>query len=67
MALGIWLIVLWMAFMVLVGIVLFVWGWRRGQFRDVEASKIRMLEDPDPEPWPRKARSARAREGGEIA
>ena len=59
MALGVWLIVLWMLFMVLVGGVFFVWGWRSGQFRDVEASKRTMLEDRDPEPWPAKRRPAR--------
>lgn len=56
MALGVWLIVLWMAFMVLVGVGLLAWGWRRGQFRDVESSKHSMLADRDPEPWPRTTR-----------
>jgi cbb3-type cytochrome oxidase maturation protein len=55
MALGVWLIVSWMVFMAAVGVVLFAWGWRRGQFRDVESSKRAMLEDRDPEPWPRAA------------
>jgi len=59
MALGVWLIVAWMAFMALVGGALFAWGWRNGQFRDIEASKYRMLEDRDPEPWSRKTHSAR--------
>ena len=52
MALGVWLIVMWMAFMVMVGGALFAWGWRNGQFRDLEKSKYRMLEDRDSEPWP---------------
>jgi len=55
MTLGVWLIVMWMAFMVLVGGMLFVWGWLGGQFRDIEESKYRMLEDRDPAPGPRKA------------
>ena len=59
MVLGVWLIVAWMAFMALVGGALFTWGWRNGQFRDIEASKYRMLEDCDPEPWPRKTHPAR--------
>jgi cbb3-type cytochrome oxidase maturation protein len=59
MALGVWLIVAWMAFMALVGGALFAWGWRNGQFRDIEASKYRMLEDRDPEPWSRKTHPAR--------
>ena len=56
---GVWLIVGWMAFMVMVGGALFAWGWRNGQFRDIEESKYRMLEDRDSEPWPRKTHSAR--------
>jgi cbb3-type cytochrome oxidase maturation protein len=55
MVLGVWLIAAWMAFMVVVGVAFFVWGWRSGQFRDVEASKLTMLEDREPEPWPRNA------------
>ena len=55
MALGVWLIVSWMVFMVVIGVVLFAWGWRSGQFRDVESSKRTMLEDREPEPWPRAA------------
>ena len=43
MALGVWLIVAWMVFMVVIGVVLFAWGWRSGQFRDVESSKRAML------------------------
>ncbi len=66
MALGVWLIVGWMIFMVGVGVALFIWGWRRGQFRDVEASKRTMLEDREPEPWPRKAPGRRQAEGGEV-
>lgn len=55
MVLGVWLMASWMAFMVVVGIAFFAWGWRSGQFRDVEASKRTMLEDREPEPWPRRA------------
>ena len=67
MALGVWLIVSWMVFMVVIGVVLFAWGWRSGQFRDVEASKRAMLEDRDPEPWPRAAARPRRAERGEAA
>ena len=59
MVLGVWLIASWMLFMVVVGIAFFVWGWRNGQFRDLEESKYRMLEDRDSEPWPRKTHPAR--------
>ena len=66
MALGVWLIVAWMVFMVVIGVVLFVWGWRSGQFRDVESSKRTMLEDRDPEPWPRGAAGRRPAGRGEA-
>ena len=66
MALGVWLIVSWMAFMVVIGVVLFTWGWRSGQFRDVEASKRVMLEDREPEPWPRAAVRPRPEGRGEA-
>jgi cbb3-type cytochrome oxidase maturation protein len=66
MALGVWLIVAWMVFMAVVGVVLFVWGWHSGQFRDVESSKHTMLEDRDPEPWPRAAARPRPAERREA-
>jgi len=47
-----WVVVGWMAFVALTGIVLLVWGWKRGQFRDIEEAKYRMLEEIEPEPWP---------------
>ena len=56
MSLGIWLLVAWMIFMVFIGIAFLVWGWRKGQFRNIEEPKYRMLEDREPEPWPRKKR-----------
>ena len=59
MVLGVWLIASWMLFMLLVGIAFFVWGWRSGQFHDVEASKRTMLVDREPEPWPRRAAGRR--------
>jgi cbb3-type cytochrome oxidase maturation protein len=54
MPLGLWLLVGWMIFMTLVGIAFIVWGWRKGQFRDIEEAKYKMLEDIEPQPWPRK-------------
>ncbi len=66
MYLGVWLIASWMAFMVVVGVAFFVWGWRSGQFRDVEASKRTMLEDREPEPWPRRAAGRRSAGRGEV-
>lgn len=42
----------WGIFLTLTAIGLFVWGYRRGQFKDIEEAKYRMLEDREPEPWP---------------
>jgi cbb3-type cytochrome oxidase maturation protein len=56
MSLGIWLLVAWMILMALIGIGFLIWGWRKGQFRNIEEPKYRMLEDREPEPWPRKKR-----------
>jgi len=59
MPLGMWVVVGWMAFVALTGVAFLVWGWRRGQFRDIEEAKYRMLEDREPEPWP-------GRKGGQL-
>lgn len=56
MPLGIWFLVAWMIFMAFLGIAFLLWGWRKGQFRDIEEPKYRMLEEKEPEPWPRKNR-----------
>jgi cbb3-type cytochrome oxidase maturation protein len=59
MPLGIWLLVVWMIFMALVGIAFILWGWRKGQFRNIEEAKYRMLEEDEPQPWPgRKGRES---------
>jgi len=52
MTFGLWMFVGWMAFVILTGIVLLIWGWKRGQFKNIEEAKYRMLEDKEPEPWP---------------
>jgi len=52
MPLGMWVVVGWMVFVALTGVAFLIWGWRSGQFRDVEAAKYRMLDDREPEPWP---------------
>jgi cbb3-type cytochrome oxidase maturation protein len=48
-----------MAVVVLTGLGFFLGGWRNGQFKDVEEAKYRMLNDPEPAPWP-----GRNQEGG---
>lgn len=52
MLLGLWIKVAWMLFVVVTTLGLLIWGWRRGQFRNVEEPKYRMLEDREPAPWP---------------
>ena len=51
MPLGLWLLVAWMILMALIGLGFLVWGWRKGQFNNIEEPKYRMLEDREPEPW----------------
>jgi nitrogen fixation-related uncharacterized protein len=52
MAVGVWFVLGWMVFVSLTGVAMLIWGWRRGQFRNIEEAKYKMLEDHDPEPWP---------------
>jgi len=52
MPFGLWVVVGWMALVWLTAVLFLVWGWRTGQFKDVEEAKYRMLEDKEPEPWP---------------
>ena len=58
MVLGLWLLVAWMILMACIGIAFVLWGWRSGQFRNIEEPKYRMLDEKEPEPWP-------GRKGGE--
>lgn len=52
MPLGLWVFVGWMAFVALTGVLFLIWGWKRGQFKDIEEAKYKMLEDKEPAPWP---------------
>lgn len=45
------LFLFWIGAAALIGVALFIWGWRRGQFKNIEEAKYRMLDDRDPEPW----------------
>ena len=54
MILGLWVVFGWMVFVALTAIISIVWGWRNGQFRDIEEAKYTMLEDKEPEPWPER-------------
>lgn len=52
MPFGMWVVVGWMAFVAASAALMLWWGFRSGQFRDIEEAKYRMLEDREPEPWP---------------
>ena len=52
MALGLWVFLGWMIIVILSGVGFLIWGWRRGQFKDVEQAKYRMLEEREPQGWP---------------
>lgn len=52
MPLGMWVVVGWMALVALTGVIFLAWGWKNGQFKDIEEAKYRMLEEKEPEPWP---------------
>lgn len=67
MPLGLWVVVGWMAFVVLCAVAAFVWGLRSGQFEDVESAKYFMLEDREPEEWPGRAERRAAAEKGRRA
>jgi nitrogen fixation-related uncharacterized protein len=54
MPLGMWMVVGWMAFVMLTGVAFLVWGWKSGQFKNIEEAKYQMLEEREPEPWPRR-------------
>ena len=54
MPLGMWMVVGWIVFVVLTGIAFLIWGWKSGQFTNIEEAKYRMLEDREPEPWPQR-------------
>lgn len=59
MPIGMWVVVGWMAFVTLTGIVLLLYAWQSGTFKNVEEPKYRMLEDHEPEPWPDRKRRKR--------
>jgi len=54
LSLGTWIILGWMLMAASIGIGFLIWGWRNGQFKDIESAKYRMLEDKEPEPWPNR-------------
>ena len=59
MPLGLWIVVGWMAFVMLTALILLFIAWQSGQFKDIEEAKFRMLEEREPEPWPEKRKEAK--------
>jgi cbb3-type cytochrome oxidase maturation protein len=68
MALGVWVFFGWMVLVAATGVAFLIWGWKSGQFKNVEEAKYRMLEDREPEPWPgreeKKKKTQAEEEGG---
>ncbi len=52
MPLGLIVFVAWMMFMVITTAAFFYWGWKEGQFNDIEEPKYRMMIDRELAPWP---------------
>jgi nitrogen fixation-related uncharacterized protein len=66
MSVGARLLLFWAGSAVVIGVALLIWGWRSGQFRNIEEAKYRMLEDREPEPWPGRDDGGRETESGET-
>jgi len=54
LSLGTWVLIGWMVIVMVIGIGFLIWGWRNGQFKDIESAKYSMLEDKEPEAWPNR-------------
>jgi len=55
MSAGARLFLFWLGAAAAIGVVLLIWAWRSGQFKNVEEAKYRMLEDREPEAWPKNS------------
>jgi nitrogen fixation-related uncharacterized protein len=58
MIIGGWLVVFWMIFVAIIGLVMLWYGWATGQFKTIEEPKYRMLQEREPEAWPEKTGQA---------
>ncbi len=56
MPLGLIMFLAWLFFMVLCTGALIAWGYREGQFDNIEEPKFTMLLDREPQPWPARVR-----------
>jgi uncharacterized membrane protein len=54
MPFGMWVVVGWMAFVIVTALVMLIIAWRGGQFKNIEEAKYRMLEEREPESWPER-------------
>lgn len=52
MPLGVILVIAWMGLEFMVVIVMILWGFENGQWKDIEEPKYRMLVDRELQPWP---------------
>ena len=66
MPISFWGYIGWMALVALIGISLAIWGIKRGQFKDIEEPKYKMLEDKEPEDWPGRGKN-REKPGREFS
>ena len=54
---GMWVVVGWMVFVILTGIILLLWGFRHHQFDDIEEAKYHMLEEREPQAWEKETKA----------
>ncbi len=59
MAIGIIVLVAWMALEVVVVAASIAWGFENGQWKNIEEPKYRMLIDHELQPWPGRDKKAR--------
>lgn len=65
MSSGARLFLFWIGAAAIIGIAFLVWAWRSGQFKNIEEAKYRMLEDREPEPWPKKGEKSIGEDEGD--
>ncbi len=70
MPIGIVFFIVWSLFMILVGVLFFLWGKHTGQFKEIEKTKYQIFEEKELEEWPnrkkKKADSSAGNKGGKA-